>query len=242
MDKSTKKQTSVDNYDDHQLSYFTQPKVETKRFKAALASSIWLSLFLIWLPGFGFTAHTIDIPKPKPKEEPIHVVLKQKPHTVLPEAERQAPKKPRIPLPDFLVETPPIEFPDEELPHPPLVESTNSWAEPDLPESIPELVDPVFTTATAGIEAPTVTHRQKPKYPKRALNVGIQGYVILEAVLGKDGTVRDIRVLRGLGKGRFGFEEAAIEALKQWDFLPGKLNGRNVDIRMSLKITFAIQR
>ena len=73
------------------------------------------------------------------------------------------------------------------------------------------------------------------------MKVKLQGYVILEAILGKDGDIRDIKVLRGLGKGRFGFEDAATEALKKWQFLPGRLHGKPSDVRMTLKIDFVLQ-
>ena len=90
------------------------------------------------------------------------------------------------------------------------------------------------------VEPPKFTHRVAPKYPDRAIKIKLEGYVILEAVMGKDGEIRDVVVLRGLGKGKFGFEENAIEALKQWEFVPGTVNGKPADVRMTLKIDFVL--
>ncbi len=52
----------------------------------------------------------------------------------------------------------------------------------------------------------------------------------------------DVHVLRGLGKGKFGFEESAITALKKWEFQPGKVDGVPSDVRMTLKIDFVLHQ
>jgi protein TonB len=92
-----------------------------------------------------------------------------------------------------------------------------------------------------GVEPPVFTKKVTPDYPDKAVKIRLQGYVILEAILRKDGSVDDIKILRGLGKGKFGFEEAAAQALKAWQFLPGKVNGKPADVRMTLKIDFVLQ-
>ena len=88
------------------------------------------------------------------------------------------------------------------------------------------------------VEPPVFTKKVSPVYPSRAKEEHIQGYVILEAIFRGDGTVTDIEVLRGLGKGQFGFEEAARDALRQWEFQPGQVNGAAADVRMTIKIDF----
>jgi protein TonB len=62
--------------------------------------------------------------------------------------------------------------------------------------------------------------------------------VILEAIIEKDGTVRDAKVLRGLG---FGLDEAARDALLDWRFEPGTLHGEPVPVRYTLSVDFAIR-
>ena len=96
--------------------------------------------------------------------------------------------------------------------------------------------------ATPELVPPKILHRVQPLYPKMAANIGMQGSVILEAVLRRDGSVSDIRVLDTIGQGKFGFEDAAIDALKQWRFQPGRLRDQAVDVRMRLKIEFSLQR
>ena len=91
-----------------------------------------------------------------------------------------------------------------------------------------------------GVEPPIFYHKIAPDYPPRAVKARFQGYVILEAIMGKDGEFRDFQVLRGLGKGKFGFEEEAIKAVSQWKYKPGKLHGEPIDVRMTLKIDFVL--
>ncbi len=93
-----------------------------------------------------------------------------------------------------------------------------------------------------GVEPPVFTKRVSPEYPKRAIKIKLQGFVILEAILRKTGEVDDVHVLRGLGKGKFGFEESAITALKKWEFQPGKVDGVPSDVRMTLKIDFVLHQ
>jgi len=85
---------------------------------------------------------------------------------------------------------------------------------------------------------PKFTHKELPLYPRIAEETRIHGYVILDAILCRDGKIRDVRVLRTLGNGRFGIEEAAIAAVENWKFKPGTIDGKAQDVRMTLKLDF----
>jgi protein TonB len=76
-----------------------------------------------------------------------------------------------------------------------------------------------------------------PIYPDVARAAGIKGTVILEAVIGTDGTVREVRVLRPLPF----LEAAAVEAVQQWLFTPTRLNGEPVPVVMSVTVTFTLR-
>ena len=89
-----------------------------------------------------------------------------------------------------------------------------------------------------GVEAPVFINRVTPDYPLRGGNVCITGYVILEAVFCSSGAIDDIHILRGLGKGKFGYENEAIKALTQYVFQPGRVNGVPADVKMVVKIDF----
>ena len=73
-----------------------------------------------------------------------------------------------------------------------------------------------------------------PVYPPEALAADVQGVVILDAVLGIDGSVADLKVLRSIPL----LEQAAIDAVRQWRFTPTLLNGKPVEVAMSITVSF----
>jgi protein TonB len=65
----------------------------------------------------------------------------------------------------------------------------------------------------------------------------VEGTVILEAVIGVDGTVQDVRVLRSIPL----LDASAIEAVHQWRFTPTLLNGEPVAVVMTVTVTFSLR-
>jgi TonB family protein len=61
--------------------------------------------------------------------------------------------------------------------------------------------------------------------------------VVLNLIVQRDGTVRDIRVVTSLG---MGLDEKAIEAVKQWRFRPGQKGGQAVDVSAIIEVTFRL--
>ncbi len=75
------------------------------------------------------------------------------------------------------------------------------------------------------------------EYPEMARQAGIEGRVVVQFIIDEEGQVRDPVVVRGIGGG---CDEAAIEAVKQVEFTPGRQRGRPVQVRYSLPITFRL--
>jgi periplasmic protein TonB len=73
-----------------------------------------------------------------------------------------------------------------------------------------------------------------PKYPPEAGRARIAGTVVLMAVIGKDGTVQEVRVQSGLPV----LAQAAIDAVKQWRYRPYLLNGEPVEVDSQITINF----
>ena len=65
----------------------------------------------------------------------------------------------------------------------------------------------------------------------------IQGSVLLEIIVQRDGTPRDIRVVRSLDRG---LDREAVIAVEQWRFGPGRLNGAPVDVLVTIVMDFRI--
>jgi TonB family protein len=62
--------------------------------------------------------------------------------------------------------------------------------------------------------------------------------VILEAIIDRDGSVRDVRVLKPLPNG---LDQAAMDAVRQWRFKPGTHNGEPVAVFYNLTVNFRLQ-
>jgi periplasmic protein TonB len=97
---------------------------------------------------------------------------------------------------------------------------------------------PKRTRVPARIAEANLVFDVAPKYPPEAGRERIEGTVVLMAVIGKDGTVRDVRVESGLPM----LAEAAIEAVKQWRYRPYLLNGEPVEIDSQITINFNLSR
>ena len=87
-------------------------------------------------------------------------------------------------------------------------------------------------------DAPVIIGKIEPVYPEFAKRNKLQGTVVLEVEVLKDGSIRDIRVRRGVGGG---LDEAAIEAVRKVRFQPGKSSGQAVDCLVIIPVEFKIQ-
>ncbi|MFV1885015.1 MAG: energy transducer TonB [Balneola sp.] len=76
-------------------------------------------------------------------------------------------------------------------------------------------------------------------YPPLAMQAGIEGRVIVQFVIDKDGNVKDPFVVRGIGGG---CDEEALRAVKQAQFKPGMQRGKPVQVRYTLPITFKLKK
>jgi protein TonB len=88
------------------------------------------------------------------------------------------------------------------------------------------------------VKEPKRVSGPNPIYPKIAQAAKVQGMVILEATITKEGNVRDIKVLRPQP---MGMTDAAVEAVKNWKYSPPLLNGVPVDVIMTVTVNFALQ-
>jgi protein TonB len=89
------------------------------------------------------------------------------------------------------------------------------------------------------VKAPVVIHRVDPVYPEEARRERISGIVILQTIIDRDGAVKDVTVRKPLPNG---LSEAAVDAVKQWTFKPGTLNGEAVDVIFVLTINFKLEK
>jgi TonB family protein len=74
----------------------------------------------------------------------------------------------------------------------------------------------------------------KPVYPAIAQSAGVAGAVTIEATIGTDGKVIDATVVRSIAL----LDQAALDAVRQWEYLPTMLNGVPVPVLVTVTITF----
>ncbi|MFN7329396.1 MAG: energy transducer TonB [Bacteroidota bacterium] len=111
-------------------------------------------------------------------------------------------------------------------------------------EEVKEEVDEIFTvveeTATpkGGMAAFYKYVGEKIKYPAQARRMGVEGKVFVQFVIGKDGSISDVKVIKGIGAG---CDEEAIRIVQSspsWN--PGKQRGKAVKQRYTLPIQFKL--
>ena len=82
---------------------------------------------------------------------------------------------------------------------------------------------------------PLATRKVDPAYPMQLMRENVHGTVILYAVIHADGTVGDVKVLRGVDER---LDRFASEAVAQWKFDPATKNGTPVDVEATFQIPF----
>ena len=76
------------------------------------------------------------------------------------------------------------------------------------------------------------------RYPQEAIDNGIQGRVLVSFVVEKDGSVSDVKVLKGIGSGCDEEAIRVVEAMPKWE--PGKDKGKTVRVKYDLPISFKL--
>jgi TonB family protein len=92
-----------------------------------------------------------------------------------------------------------------------------------------------------GIESPKLVRSAKPQYTQAALSAGIEGAILLEAVVREDGQIGDVRVLHSVDQ-KFGLDEEAIRALRTWRFKPATKFGQPVPILITVNMSWLLRQ
>ena len=94
-------------------------------------------------------------------------------------------------------------------------------------------------TLGSGIINPQILVKTTPAYTDEAIKQKVQGVVIIQAIIRRNGRVDSFKILRGLG---FGLEEKAIQEIaNNWRFRPGTLNGKPVDVLATIEVQFNLR-
>ncbi|GAB4142255.1 MAG: energy transducer TonB [Ignavibacteriales bacterium] len=219
------------------MALVKNPKVDLKRqYRRIFELSLILSLlFLIvsfkYFPKFDKQEVKTEGPQELISSEDVE-------HTKQ-EAAPPPPPKPPIPIEapsDDVLED--IEINESELdenaqvtapPPPPAKKEEVDDAEPVFFVAVEEMPEPI-----GGIGA----IQEKIVYPEIAKRAGVQGRVFVKAFVNEAGDVNRVELIRGIGAG---CDEAAMEAVKQTKFKPGKQRGKPVKVQVTVPVLFKLQ-
>lgn len=127
------------------------------------------------------------------------------------------------------------------------VKTVNPSMKVDMQTGSPP-VSPTPTVASASVSSPgervrlssttqqLVTHSVEPSYPTLAKQMKVQGSVVLQALIGKEGTIQDLQVLSGPQI----LSSAAREAVMQWRFKPYLQSGQAIETEAKITVNFTI--
>jgi protein TonB len=107
---------------------------------------------------------------------------------------------------------------------------------PSLPP--PPKIENTRPVAIGGnVQAAKLIHQVKPAYPRMAQLTRVQGVVVMEAIIARDGSVKSLRVVSGHPL----LNQAAVDAVQQWLYSPTMLNGEPVEVSTAITVTFTLQ-
>jgi TonB family protein len=90
------------------------------------------------------------------------------------------------------------------------------------------------------VQEPKLLREVEAHYTAAATWAGIQGVLVMEAVVLPDGTVGDVRVIQSVDR-KYGLDQQGVAALRQWRFRPGTLRGQIVPMIVTVELTFALR-
>lgn len=104
------------------------------------------------------------------------------------------------------------------------------------PVAVPRVATPQRVRVSQGVSQGLLIRKVQPVYPPLARQARIQGNVVLQAEISKDGTIENLRLMSGHPM----LAPSAIEAVKQWRYKPYFLNGEPVEVETQITVIFSL--
>jgi protein TonB len=188
----------------------------TRALVAALA--VHATILIARMPDWGPDPVRMDAPQEQAMK--IQFLKPPPPPPKTPERPPE-PETKKIPKPDPTPDEPePVKAPPPAPPEPPV----------PAPPAPVQQTGPIRVSAGQG---PGLIKKVEPRYPPIAQSARIEGTVVVDAVIRKDGTVSDVTVLRSSSKM---FDQACIDAVRQWRFTPSPQ-----DVVLTVTVNFTLR-
>jgi len=104
------------------------------------------------------------------------------------------------------------------------------------PVAVPKIATPQRVRVSSGVVSGLLVRKVNPTYPPLARQARIQGTVVLQAQISKDGNIENLQLISGHPM----LAPAAIEAVKQWKYRPYLLNGEPVEVETQVQVNFTL--
>ena len=104
------------------------------------------------------------------------------------------------------------------------------------PVAVPKVATPQRVRVSQGVTQGLLLRQIKPNYPQLARTARIQGAVLLQAEISKNGDIQNLRVISGHPM----LIQSALEAVKQWKYKPYYLNGEPVEVETQIQVNFSL--
>jgi periplasmic protein TonB len=95
---------------------------------------------------------------------------------------------------------------------------------------------PRTLTISSGVMAGNLLEKTVPQYPAIPKAARIQGTVVLQATIGKTGTIQNLRVIDGPAM----LQQAALDAVRTWRYKPYLLNGQPMEVETTVNVVFSL--
>jgi protein TonB len=106
----------------------------------------------------------------------------------------------------------------------------------NTPASVPSKPAPQVVKVSQGVSQGLLLKKVQPSYPPQALTMHVQGAVVMQATISKDGSITNLKVLSGETL----LNRAAMDAVRQWKYKPYYLDGEPVEIQTQITVNFKL--
>lgn len=114
----------------------------------------------------------------------------------------------------------------------PVVPRQDSDVIPSADEDLPRFGDYVYVE-----QLPEAITKLEPEYPALAREASVSGTVMIQALVGRDGRVKDTRIVKSIPM----LDAAAVACVRQWVFKPALTHGQPVAVWVAVPVAFRLQ-
>ena len=108
---------------------------------------------------------------------------------------------------------------------------------PPPPPVLPKPTTPQAVRISSTVQRAKLTHKVVPAYPAIAKQAGVSGVVKIEAIIARDGSIKQLKALSGHPL----LIRPALEAVQQWRYRPTLLNGEAVEVFTQIEVRFVLR-